>query len=194
MRAVRADDVAPAARVLAGAFFDDPVWGWMLDDAERRFEQHIRILSLFVEGAVEHGWARATPEFEAVALWIPPGLSELSDAGDARMHALIDELLPARAALVHEAFECFETAHPHAEEHFYLSFLGTDPAHRGRGIGMQLLRETLVRVDEAHQPAYLESTNPVNLDRYESVGFQRFGEFRLPAGGPVVTTMWRPRC
>ena len=35
-----------------------------------------------------------------------------------------------------------------------------------------------------------ESTNPVNLPRYEALGFERLGEFE-PAGGPVITTMWR---
>ena len=39
-------------------------------------------------------------------------------------------------------------------------------------------------------PAYLESTNPVNLPRYEALGFAPTGEFG-PAGGPVITTMWR---
>jgi ribosomal protein S18 acetylase RimI-like enzyme len=192
MRAVGLSDAPAAARTLAGAFFDDPVWGWLLDDPDRRFEQHFRLLVVFVEGAIEHGWVWSTPNIEAVSLWIPPGLPELNDDDSARLDALVDELLGARAALVDEAFECFEAAHPRDEAHFYLSFLGTDPSARGRGAGMQLLRETLARIDAMHQPAYLESTNPVNLARYESVGFRRFGEFQLPAGGPVVTTMWRP--
>jgi hypothetical protein len=40
-------------------------------------------------------------------------------------------------------------------------------------------------------PAYLESTNPANLRRYEGVGFAASGTFELPDGGPTVTTMWR---
>jgi GNAT superfamily N-acetyltransferase len=90
-----------------------------------------------------------------------------------------------------EVFEAFENAHPNTEEHFYLSLLGTDPLQRGRGIGMALLRETLARIDELGAPAYLESSNPANDERYESVGFERHGEFTLPADGPTVTTMWR---
>ena len=56
---------------------------------------------------------------------------------------------------------------------------------------MGLLAANLARVDAAHMPAYLESTNPGNLRRYESVGFEVNGEFALPDGGPTVTTMWR---
>jgi hypothetical protein len=40
-------------------------------------------------------------------------------------------------------------------------------------------------------PAYLESSNPANLDRYRRLGFVERGEFSLPADGPTVTTMWR---
>jgi hypothetical protein len=39
-------------------------------------------------------------------------------------------------------------------------------------------------------PAYLESTNPRNLPRYEAPGFRAHSTFG-PAGGPVLTTMWR---
>ncbi len=37
----------------------------------------------------------------------------------------------------------------------------------------------------------LESTNPANLDRYRSVGFEPIGDLDLPHGGPAVTRMWR---
>jgi GNAT superfamily N-acetyltransferase len=183
---------AAAARTLAAAFFDDPVWGWVFDDADRRFEQHTRFWGCFVEGALVHDWVWSTPAFEAVTLWIPPGEHELSEADEARLDSLLDELLGARATLVRATFERFEAAHPRDEDHYYLSLLGTDPTHRGRGIGMQLLRDNLARIDDQHRPAYLESTNPANLARYESVGFRRRGEFGLPDDGPTVTTMWRP--
>jgi hypothetical protein len=48
----------------------------------------------------------------------------------------------------------------------------------------------LERVDGERLPSYLESTNPINLPRYEALGFRRIGEF-APPGGPSVTRMWR---
>ena len=57
---------------------------------------------------------------------------------------------------------------------------------------MALLADDLSRIDEDRMPAYLESSNPTNLGRYEGVGFQPVGEFRLPEGNVVITTMWRP--
>jgi hypothetical protein len=57
-------------------------------------------------------------------------------------------------------------------------------------VGTALIRDNLARIDAEGMPAYLESTNPANLARYEALGFTRIGEFG-PVGGPVVTTMWR---
>jgi ribosomal protein S18 acetylase RimI-like enzyme len=72
-----------------------------------------------------------------------------------------------------------------------LRLLGTASAQRGQGLGTALLGEDLSRIDADHMPAYLESSNPANLGRYESVGFRPVGEFALPEGKVVVTTMWR---
>ncbi len=56
---------------------------------------------------------------------------------------------------------------------------------------MQLLSENLELIDREGTASYLESTNAVNIARYESVGFRRIGSFTLPAEGPTVDTMWR---
>ena len=57
---------------------------------------------------------------------------------------------------------------------------------------MSLLRHDLALIDEEGAAAYLESSNPANDERYESVGFHKIGQFEAPDGGPVVSTMWRP--
>jgi hypothetical protein len=54
---------------------------------------------------------------------------------------------------------------------------------------MALLAENPSRIDKDPMPAYLESSNPANLGRYESVGFEPVGEFPLPEGNLVVTAM-----
>jgi hypothetical protein len=50
--------------------------------------------------------------------------------------------------------------------------------------------DALARIDAQHMPAYLESTNPVNLARYEALGFKGRGDFSH-AGCPPITRMWR---
>ena len=99
-------------------------------------------------------------------------------------------MLPGREPELLETYDRFATAHPHDPPHWYLSLLATHPDHRGRGLGVALVQDHLDAVDDAHLPAYLESTNDQNLARYGRLGFERHGSFAAP-DGPTVTTMWR---
>lgn len=67
----------------------------------------------------------------------------------------------------------------------------THDAHRGKGLGMALLGESLARIDEAGHPAYPESSNPANDARYASVGFVPHARITASTGH-TMTTMWRP--
>jgi GNAT superfamily N-acetyltransferase len=190
-RTATASDLEPVADTLAGAFFSDPVWAWAFPDPAQRREQHAALWGLLLEGSIGYGWVWTTSGYEAATLWIPPDRPELPEAQAERLEPLLDELLGDRAQLVLDVIDQFDATHPRDEPHYYLSLLGTHPDHRGAGTGMDLLRQNVARIDELHHPAYLESTNPANLDRYESVGFEGIGDFDLPFGGPAVTRMWR---
>jgi GNAT superfamily N-acetyltransferase len=191
VRIAAVEDSNDIARTLAEAFFLDPVWGWAFDDPSRRMAQHDAWFRLLIHSALPYQWVWTTPGYEAATVWVPPGCPELTEADDAALTVVLEESLGARAALVFEVFDRFEAAHPHTPDHYYLSLLGTHTEHRGAGIGMDLLRQNLGRLDTLGMPAYLESTNPANLRRYEGVGFAAYGTFALPDGGPRVTTMWR---
>lgn len=94
-----------------------------------------------------------------------------------------EELEPIRVAKPSDHDEVTET--------LWAAF-GGDPVWTwARGIGMALLAENLARIDCEHMPAYLESTNPAKIARYERVDFTRHGEFSTPDGSHTVTTMWR---
>jgi ribosomal protein S18 acetylase RimI-like enzyme len=48
-----------------------------------------------------------------------------------------------------------ETKHKQqSESHYYLAYIGTDPASQGKGYGTALLHHTLRRCDAEHMPAY----------------------------------------
>jgi predicted GNAT family acetyltransferase len=76
-------------------------------------------------------------------------------------------------------------------DHAYLSLLATHPAHRGRGVGQELLAADLARWDAAGIPTYLESTNPANDHRYARLGFRPIGGFHAVRDGAWVTAMRR---
>ena len=122
---------------------------------------------------------------------MPPGVDELTPDEEAALEHLMVDLLGAGVWRATALVERLADARPTGPDHYYLSLFGTRPEQRGRGLGMALLADNLARIDAEGRPAYLESTNPANLERYRSVGFVDAASFSLPDGGPTVTTMWR---
>ncbi|HET7417229.1 MAG TPA: GNAT family N-acetyltransferase [Solirubrobacterales bacterium] len=182
-------DLDTLTETLVLAFREDPVWSWGFSVDERGLEGMRSAWRLFLSSALDHGWVWRTEECSAVALWIPPGKPDLLPEDEERFEPLMHETLGAGAERLLEAFERFEQARPR-EPHYYLSLLGTHPDHSGRGWGMGLLADNLTRIDAEGMAAYLESSNPANVPRYERLGFAVFDEFAVTEG-IVVAQMWR---
>jgi GNAT superfamily N-acetyltransferase len=190
-RRATAADTAAITATLSAAFDADPLWSWAFPDDEKRPAQYEAFFGLFVESAIPNGWVWTTDQAAAVAVWTPPGKSELSDDAEAKVEPFLNAELGAHAEPVLRVMEHFESARPEDQDFYYLSLLGTRPDHRGRGLGTDLLVANLAHVDAEDMPAYLESSNPANNTRYESLGFEPRTEFSTPEGRHTVTTMWR---
>ncbi|MEV5611148.1 GNAT family N-acetyltransferase [Streptomyces sp. NPDC052225] len=190
-RVASAADIDAMVSTLTTAFFRDPVWGPAFPDPALRAVQAAAMWRLYVTSALRYPWTLVTPGAEAVAVWIPPGGAELTPEEERGMGPVLERAAgPDVAKAVLAIGEQLTAALPQ-EPFFYLTLLGVHDDHRGKGLGMRLLAESLERVDAQGAPAYLESTNPANLARYQSVGFTPRGEITT-ATGHVVTTMWRP--
>jgi GNAT superfamily N-acetyltransferase len=184
-------DVPAACTVLASAFHDDPLWGaWAFPQEADRLARLPELMRFWVQGALPHGWVRISERAEAVAVLLPPGAAEMSAGETAEFEAFVDRTLGPRAPELIELFERFEHHHPSHAPHYYLSLWGTHRDSAGRGLGAALLAECLAQIDGEHAPVYLESTNPVNVARYEALGFAATGQFMAPHG-PAITSMWR---
>ncbi|WP_405871639.1 MULTISPECIES: GNAT family N-acetyltransferase [unclassified Streptomyces] len=190
-RIATAADIDSIVSAFTSAFFHDPVWGPAFPDERRRAAQAAVMWRVYATSALRYPWTLVTPGAEAAAIWIPPNGVELtSEEADGLEGLLAEATTPDTARAIMSIGEQFEAAHP-SEPFFYLTILGTHTDHRGKGLGMALLAESLARIDALGAPAYLESTNAANLKRYESVGFAVRDEITIPTG-QVVTTMWRP--
>jgi ribosomal protein S18 acetylase RimI-like enzyme len=189
---VEADQAEIVVEIMVGAFFDDPLWSWAFPDPSRRREQHRELWRLCVEGALRYPSVWLSEEDAAASVWIPPGGTELSEEQQARFGPLVNDIAGPEAQRVFDAFALLENEHPHDEQHYYLSLLGTDPRHRGHGYGLGLLADNLTAIDAEGRPAYLEASNPGNVALYQRYGFEVVTTCSI-AGGPDVTTMWRPR-
>ncbi len=187
-------DLDAIGETLGRAFEGDPPWGWCFDGEprERKIAGLGAVFRFFAAAALEHGWVRIANDGAAAALWIPPGVAEMSAADEERFPGVVAAACsPTATARVMTLMEAFEANHPHGAPHFYLSLLGTHPDHAGHGIGMALVEANLAEIDATGHPSYLESTNPVNNARYERAGFRAQREVTL-VNGISATQMWRP--
>jgi len=191
MRRATQADVPALARMLARAFFDDPVacWAWPPDALrEAAFErfQRIRLRQLLVD---EEVWT--TSELTAAALWAPPRRWRQAPREELQLFgAFAHPRLLARAPLVAYGWHRMELHHPARPHHWYLAVLGTDPAAQGQGLGSAVLGPVLEQCDSDGVGAYLESSKERNIDFYARHGFRVTGELRL-LRGPRMWSMWR---
>jgi GNAT superfamily N-acetyltransferase len=183
-------DVEALSDVLQGAFWDDPVMGWILPDDKSRSRRLAGLFRVLLDAhymKMHTVWT--TPDQVGGAMWAPPKhwkipTWDLVRAGPAMAVALGLRALPALRFL-----EQVDKQHPQ-EPHWYLGVLGTSPAQQGKGVGSSLMQPILERCDREGLPAYLESSKEQNIPFYSRHGFEVTGEISAP-GGPTVWPMWR---
>jgi ribosomal protein S18 acetylase RimI-like enzyme len=82
-----------------------------------------------------------------------------------------------------------EKGHP-TSPHYYVAFVGVDPAFQGRALGSALLSHITHRADVEQVGCYLESANSRTIPFYQRLGFEILAE-KVIVGLPAWF-MWRP--
>jgi len=181
-----------AARVLAEAFVDDPVWR----ATGPRFRWHRRpvlillylaeVLIARLRSAILLGAYRGDrldgviivfPDGERLFpwwAWVPRSVACLF-AGPVAV---------ARSLTVVSGLDRLHPKQPHA--HFWL--LGSRPG--ALGVGYVLMRAATDRTDQLGRSGYLEATSPEMAEVKQLLGWQVRDRYVLRTG-EVVTTMWR---
>jgi ribosomal protein S18 acetylase RimI-like enzyme len=172
---------------LVSAFVADPVERWLYPEPFAYLTQFPAFVAAFSGKAFENETVWSLDEFAAVAMWLPPGAAV--DA-DAIVTALIEAVSEDEHADTFSVLEQMDAAHP-KDPHWYLPWLGVDCARQGAGVGSDLLRQCLVRIDADHTPAFLETPNPRTVPFYERHGF-RVTSVSQVGSCPPVTSMLRP--
>jgi ribosomal protein S18 acetylase RimI-like enzyme len=178
---------ASALDTIVLAFSTDPVERWMYPRAADYVRHFPAFVEAFAGPALAEGTAWMLDDFSAVAFWLPPGRQP---RGDAIVAALTNSVAAHKHDDLLAVLEQMDAIHP-TFPHWYLPWLGVDPARRGEGLGGRLLDLCLHTVDAQRLPAYLETPNPRTIAFYARRGFEVIGEARSGAC-PPVTCMLRP--
>ena len=77
------------------------------------------------------------------------------------------------------------------DDAWYLSIIGVDPEHQGKGLGLQLIEPVLKEADAAGVATYLETYTPRNNSFYERLGYIVSGTYHEPVTDAEYSVMVR---
>ena len=190
------DDVQQVATTLGRAFAGDPVMAWVAAPGEERYARtgpnaFNAILRVTYMPKAE---VYTTVDGRAAVIWVPPDKWKAPVSHTVRLLPPYLRLSGARLGRLLKLVTAMEKRHAKAEEpHWYIPFIGTDPAAQGKGLGSALLAHVLARADAEGRPAYLEATSPRNTLLYHRHGFEPLDELRVDDCPPLTVMGRTPR-
>ena len=164
-QATPADRSQVVATVVA-AFAADPAYRYFFPDDGTYDEYATRFTEFLFDRRVPLGSVWIAAGGSVAALWDPPDKPARSGRPD----------LPADVLARIDRYDA--TVHPllPASPHWYLGVLATHPDQAGRRWGRRVMAAGVTTAHAEGVPAYLETTNPSNVDLYEREGWQVVGQ------------------
>ncbi len=186
-----------ARTLLYHAYLDDPVFQWLLDEANPDYMQRVRSTVREVFHAhLQEGMPIVGMELQGRLVGV--GLVGCSEGG----HDLIDQFGWRWRMMLTVGFGCTERyKHYHhqiaaclpRDRHCTLPLLGIAPRLQGRGLGAQMLQaiHRLCDADDSICGIGLATGHRVQLPFYLRMGYEVVGE--VPVGEAHETVLFRPR-
>ncbi|KAI1174627.1 hypothetical protein F4777DRAFT_579800 [Nemania sp. FL0916] len=185
VRVLGISEYKEAALSLAQAFATDELAQYLLDAEgvvdETKWRLHVDMFNYIVASHCYKGVVTTIgPDYEAVALWMPPGKDsddwltmlrsgmwrlyyQLSAEGRRRYYS---ELLPVLHQTKHEVMGDRD------DDCYYLVYLGTKPSGQRRGYAKKLINQMAAKADLEGRAMYLESSSEKNNGYYQKFGFE----------------------
>lgn len=197
--ALRKDEAQSAGRLLARAFDDDPLFGYLFPRQKRRTRTLYAIFKYAIRDAATFGRvdaARTENTLIGVSIWLPPDAFPPSTARNIRTLPVLLTMagfFPMSLGRVTRTLAADTRAHIETP-HWYLEAIGVEPSCQGRGVGTALLQGVLAKADEQNRDCYLVTSRPRNLAWYSRLGFERLATIRPDPSSPPFWPMQREPC
>jgi ribosomal protein S18 acetylase RimI-like enzyme len=176
--------------VLAEAFMEDPIFGWLIpNDARRRARLRHYFGIELRHFALPRGRVETTDDLVGAMLSLPPGRWRVP-LQTTLLHGSVFGVQVAKAASLGSRME-WRHMRLAREPHYYVRDIGVHPDTQGRGLGSALMRPTLDRCDQEGLSAYIEASSERSAALYARLGFQLIEELRV-WGSPPLRLMLRP--
>ena len=176
---LNSSEIEQATEILVEAFREDPMFRYLGTEVEQELQINSNALEYFCKMSLQncqpyHHIYTTANNLKGVAVWIPPGKSEMN----AWQFLSMLLVLPGKCGW-HKTGRCLSLLSAlnkrHQKEmtepHWNLSLLGVAPAYRGQGIGSLLLQPVLKLADRECFPCYLSTFNQQAISFYQKHKF-----------------------
>ena len=185
-----------AAAVLGRAVVNDPLFSYLLPDAQQRVSGVPLLMAMFLRLGLAHGEVWVTPPpITGVACWLSPAHPTISE--EDRNAAGWRDVQSAWGREAVDRYRAFVGDRDGAvgslapQPHWHLAWLGVEPGHQGQGIGSTLVRRMTDRADAEGVACWLFTFARRNVPVYEHLGFHVTLDTILPSSGLRLWVMAR---
>ena len=185
---VSKDKVKQVKSAILLAFSSGPFIRWLFPNPNDYVEKFSIWIDEFISIGMPAEGVYADEGVSGSAIWLPPGIN----LDEGVLGSTFTAIPKDRVETALKLFDIFSTFHPR-ENHWYLAFLGVDPLNHGRGLGSNILKKNLERIDKEGVVAYLESSNPKNISLYERHGFEIMGKVQEGDSPPIHPMIRQPQ-
>ncbi|MHA1885977.1 MAG: GNAT family N-acetyltransferase [Promethearchaeota archaeon] len=188
-----------AAKVLARAFLNDPLYKAYFPDNSKRFMQNFHLMRNNILYCMRFGEIFVTsPKLEGIALWQlnDPSEKKLDDTFKIFLNWINFSLAVALGKNLETVQSIYRYTHSvHYElmpsRHWYFFIVGVDPDSQGKGYASHLIKPILSRIDKEQLGCYLDTNNEKNVGIYQHFGFKVMKKYQIPGSNVMNWSMIR---
>ncbi len=185
-------DLVRGVEVLVNAFWDDPLNLFFIPESENRRKLFSEYLEFRLRFAIKYGEVYSTsPDFEGIAAWFPPGMSDMTNfrmmrVGGLKLIRILGTDTISKMTRIASNVARLRKQRL-TEPHWHLFPIAVDPKHQGKGYASVLMRPILERIHSEGLPCFLETLDEKNVSLYEHFGFEIIYKETIPE---IELTNW----
>ncbi len=185
-----------ASEVLSNAFREDPVFSKLIPNDKERHKTLFKIFKFQIKYCLKHGVVLSTSNLKGISLWFPPKNAFISIWKSIKSGSLslIFKIKWKNLHILRKNDDFCEDLHKKlvTTPHWYLSTIGIDPKHQGKGIGRRMLSFMINQIARDHKTIFLETNSKRNVIFYKHFGFRNLHKVLPPR--PNTNHRSRIRC
>jgi len=168
------DQLKLASEVLSNAFQEDLVFSKLIPNSKERYKTLFTIFKFQIKYCLKHGVVLSASNLKGISLWYPPKNVFISIWKSIKSSSLslIFNIKWKNLHILRKNDDFSEELHKKLapDPHWYLSVIGIDPKHQGKGIGRRMISFMINYID--HKTIFLETNSEKNVNLYKHFGFR----------------------